>query len=80
MLGVVLAEPLRVVCANVTYQSAGRVNRSESVVKCRELNLRPRISSTNAAKDPQLEGLDPMRAERAFALQLGSAFIANDEL
>ena len=52
MLSVVLAEAHRVVCANVTYRSADRVNRSDYVVACRELNLRPRTSSTNAAKDP----------------------------
>jgi len=31
---------------------ADRVNRSDSVVARRELNLRPRTSSTNPAKDP----------------------------
>ena len=71
-----LDEPLRVVCANVTYRSADGVNRADSVVACPELNLCPRTSSTNAA-NPQLEKLDPMHAERSFALQLASAFIAS---
>jgi hypothetical protein len=50
---------------------------SRSAVACRELNLRARTSSTNAAEDPQLEGLDPMHAERSFTFQPATALIAS---